>query len=70
MFGCPIITQEPRDIFASNFDWVSWETHANVLSLVLGSELIGKIFKVNTRSLQPSASVVIWYIFGGFNNLI
>ena len=33
---CPIITREPLDGFASNFDWGTRETHGNVLSLFLG----------------------------------
>ena len=35
LFVCSIITQEPLNRFASNFDWVTWESHRNVLSLVL-----------------------------------
>ena len=35
LFVFPIITQEPLDRFASNFDWGSPEAHGNVLSLVL-----------------------------------
>ena len=35
LFVCPIITQEPLNRFVSNFDRGNWETHANVLSLVL-----------------------------------
>ena len=34
LFVCPIITQEPLDWLASNFDWRTRETHGNVLSLV------------------------------------
>ena len=33
LFVCPIITQEPLDRFASNFDLGTQETHRNVLSL-------------------------------------
>ena len=33
---CPIITREPLNGFASNFDWGTLETHGNVLSLFLG----------------------------------
>ena len=35
LFVCPIITQEPLERFASNFDCGAWESHGNVLSLVL-----------------------------------
>jgi len=45
MFFCPIITQEPLDQFALNFDWGIRENHGNVLSLVFelnGSTCIGK----------------------------
>ena len=34
LFVCPIITHEPVDRFASNFDWGTRENHDNVLSLV------------------------------------
>ena len=40
MFACPIITHEPFDLFASNFDWGTRENHGNVLGLVLS---LGKI---------------------------
>ena len=33
-FVCPIITREPLDRFASNFNWRTLESHGNVLSLV------------------------------------
>ena len=35
LFACLIITQEPLDRFASNFDKGTRENHGNVLSLVL-----------------------------------
>ena len=35
LFVCPIITQEPPDRFASNYDWGTRETHGNALSVVL-----------------------------------
>ena len=35
LFVCQIITQEPLDRFALNFDWGTRETHGNVLNLVL-----------------------------------
>ena len=35
LFVCPIIIQKPLDRFASYFDWVTQESHGNVLSLVL-----------------------------------
>ena len=35
LFVCPILTQEPLDWFASNFDWKTREIHENVLSMAL-----------------------------------
>ena len=35
LFVCPIMNQEPRVRFASNFDWATRETHGNVPSVVL-----------------------------------
>ena len=35
LFICHIITQEPLDRFASNFDWGTRKIHGNVLRLVL-----------------------------------
>ena len=36
LYVCVIITQEPLDRFASNFDLGTREIHGNVLILVLG----------------------------------
>jgi len=34
IYGCPIITHEPLDKFALNFDWGNQENHGNDLGLV------------------------------------
>ena len=39
MFVCLIITQEPLDRFASNYDWETREDHGNVLTVVLKFEI-------------------------------
>ena len=51
---CPIITQEPLDRFASNFNWGTRETHRNVLSLVLRFLIEWEDFncEVNRKTVQ------------------
>ena len=44
MFVCPIISHEPLNGFASNFDWRTRENHGNVPSLLLKSKLSGLTF--------------------------
>ena len=41
LFVFPIITQEPLDRFASNFDWGTWESRRNVLAWFRDSMLSG-----------------------------
>ena len=44
LFVHPIITQEPLNRFALNFDWGTREDHGDVFSLVLDSKLSGSTF--------------------------
>ena len=48
LFACPIITHEPFDLFASNFERGTRENHWNVFGLVLR---LGKIVKIVINGL-------------------
>ena len=57
MFGCPIITQEPLDSFASNCDWELGRPTGLFLAWFRDSKLSGFTFiqKISqNRSLRPS----------------
>jgi len=56
VFVCPIITQEPLDRFASNFDWKTRKNHGNLPS---GSGKMAKIVIYDQARVNGSGNYTL-----------